>query len=380
MDTPHNPPYPAMVEDLTEPELDVLRMKAQALSNQEIANELTLAVSTVKWYVRQIYGKLGVTNQREAVVRAQALGLIEKPPSPGIRLRHNLPRQPNLQGYHTIAEGRAGLGIMAAFQGDANTAAAVYEDVNIYLQSVSIDVSGYDHASENLSFLALLIGHFEQALAQYEATLSRFSDTGYRVPLMCAHSRAGHALIGLEDEVRAAPYLFDALGEAVAMGALQVFMEALLGIAQLSFVPPALATELMALVCEHPAANRYSRAQAKSVLEMTAALLPQEVFAAALQRGFALTPESAVTLVDPFSTSLEVPPPRTPQPLAEPLSQRELEVLVLVAHGLTNREIADRLYIGVSTVKKHINHIYSKLDVTHRAQAVAHARALNILS
>jgi DNA-binding CsgD family transcriptional regulator len=64
----------------------------------------------------------------------------------------------------------------------------------------------------------------------------------------------------------------------------------------------------------------------------------------------------------------------------DPLSLRELEVLALIAQGCTNQQIADQLYISVSTVKKHINHIYGKLDVTHRAQAVACARSLKILA
>jgi ATP/maltotriose-dependent transcriptional regulator MalT len=67
------------------------------------------------------------------------------------------------------------------------------------------------------------------------------------------------------------------------------------------------------------------------------------------------------------------------QAIPDSLSPRELEVLVLIAEGLTNQELADQLYIGISTVKKHINHIFSKLDVKHRAEAVAHARELKIL-
>ena len=59
MDTPYTSRNPALVEELTGRELDVLRLKAQNRSNQEIADELVLALSTVKWYVRQIYGKLG---------------------------------------------------------------------------------------------------------------------------------------------------------------------------------------------------------------------------------------------------------------------------------------------------------------------------------
>jgi DNA-binding NarL/FixJ family response regulator len=67
------------------------------------------------------------------------------------------------------------------------------------------------------------------------------------------------------------------------------------------------------------------------------------------------------------------------QPLAEPLSERETEVLDLIASGLTNREIADRLFIAVGTVKRHINNIYGKLEVHHRAEAIARARKLGLL-
>ena len=67
------------------------------------------------------------------------------------------------------------------------------------------------------------------------------------------------------------------------------------------------------------------------------------------------------------------------QPLAEPLSARELEVLDLIAGGLTNAEIAGRLFIAVGTVKRHINNIYGKLQVHHRAEAIAHARELGLL-
>jgi LuxR family maltose regulon positive regulatory protein len=67
------------------------------------------------------------------------------------------------------------------------------------------------------------------------------------------------------------------------------------------------------------------------------------------------------------------------QPLAEPLSERELEVLELIAQGLTNAEIAARLFIAHGTVKRHINNIYGKLQVRHRTEAIARARDLDLL-
>jgi len=66
--------------------------------------------------------------------------------------------------------------------------------------------------------------------------------------------------------------------------------------------------------------------------------------------------------------------------LAEPLSSRELEVLALVAKGLTNQEIAARLYLSLHTVKAHARSIYAKLGVSSRTQAVARGGALGYLS
>jgi LuxR family maltose regulon positive regulatory protein len=68
-----------------------------------------------------------------------------------------------------------------------------------------------------------------------------------------------------------------------------------------------------------------------------------------------------------------------PLELVEPLSERELEVLGLIAQGLSNREIAQRLFLSLPTVKWHTHNIYGKLAVKNRTQAVAKARALRLL-
>ena len=71
--------------------------------------------------------------------------------------------------------------------------------------------------------------------------------------------------------------------------------------------------------------------------------------------------------------------PSPPQPLIEPLSQRELEVLSLAAEGLTNQEIAQTLYVSINTVKTHLRNIYGKLGVTTRREAAAKATALGLI-
>jgi LuxR family transcriptional regulator, maltose regulon positive regulatory protein len=74
----------------------------------------------------------------------------------------------------------------------------------------------------------------------------------------------------------------------------------------------------------------------------------------------------------PFPTSAE-------GALPEPLSRREQEVLELIAAGLTNREIADKLVISLATAKKHVGNILGKFDVSNRTEAAARARDLDML-
>ena len=69
----------------------------------------------------------------------------------------------------------------------------------------------------------------------------------------------------------------------------------------------------------------------------------------------------------------------TPRRLREPLSERELEVLALLASGRTNAEIARDLYVAVGTVKSHSGNIYRKLEAANRTEAVSRAREMNLL-
>jgi LuxR family maltose regulon positive regulatory protein len=90
-------------------------------------------------------------------------------------------------------------------------------------------------------------------------------------------------------------------------------------------------------------------------------------------------------LLDEFGRQDGAVPPRPPtansgkQPLVEPLSEREIEVLRLVAEGLTNREIGERLFLALDTVKGHNRRIFGKLEVRRRTEAVARARELGLL-
>lgn len=105
--------------------------------------------------------------------------------------------------------------------------------------------------------------------------------------------------------------------------------------------------------------------------------LGEETYQAAWERGAGQDLESTIRSL--LSAGDDVPRLPTHQPLVEPLSERELEVLRLIAEGLSNGEIARRLVLSVGTVKVHTRNIYGKLGVNSRTQALAQAARLHLL-
>jgi LuxR family transcriptional regulator, maltose regulon positive regulatory protein len=91
-----------------------------------------------------------------------------------------------------------------------------------------------------------------------------------------------------------------------------------------------------------------------------------------------VAPDYLDKLLAAFGTTAQVSSP-LPSVLIDPLSEREREILRLMAAGLSTHEIAGELVIVVGTVRNHIKHIYSKLDAHSRLQAVERARTLNLL-
>jgi LuxR family maltose regulon positive regulatory protein len=102
----------------------------------------------------------------------------------------------------------------------------------------------------------------------------------------------------------------------------------------------------------------------------------------AATRGIALDYARRLLAAFPVAEPEKADPSKAQVPrseLVEPLSERELEILELLAEGLTNQEIASRLFLALNTVKTHSRNIYGKLNVHSRTQAVARAQALGLL-
>lgn len=144
-----------------------------------------------------------------------------------------------------------------------------------------------------------------------------------------------------------------------------------------------LATKLLGLVYSHPNSPQgylQCHPQMQQLQDKLKVQLGAETYEMAWASGTKLEPEHvARELLRELTTYNDDSLMNVRLAMVEPLTARELEVLALIIDGFTNREIARQLHISVNTVKKHINHIFGKLDVKNRPQAIAKTHQLNIL-
>jgi DNA-binding NarL/FixJ family response regulator len=99
----------------------------------------------------------------------------------------------------------------------------------------------------------------------------------------------------------------------------------------------------------------------------------------AAARGESVLQPSVAAKVVARLAQLDAAPRSRPQPLVVPLSDRELDVLRLLADGRSNREIAGELFLAEGTVKNHVTNVLAKLGARDRTQAALRARALDLL-
>ncbi len=134
-------------------------------------------------------------------------------------------------------------------------------------------------------------------------------------------------------------------------------------------------------------AQKQEAAAQKVLIRALALAKPEGYIRVFVENGPILTPllSQVRHLFPDYVSELLAALPATPHTtsavslLLDPLTEREQEILSLIAQGHSNQQIADALFISVGTVKGHVNHIFSKLDVKNRTQALLRARELNLL-
>jgi DNA-binding NarL/FixJ family response regulator len=102
-----------------------------------------------------------------------------------------------------------------------------------------------------------------------------------------------------------------------------------------------------------------------------------EAIQAAVHGGGVLEPSIALKVIEAVARQAQVNPDQ--QPLIEPLTFRELDVLRLMTEGMSNKEIAEKLVVTEGTVKNHVSNIISKLSVRDRTQAALRAKELRLV-
>jgi ATP/maltotriose-dependent transcriptional regulator MalT len=200
-----------------------------------------------------------------------------------------------------------------------------------------------------------------------------------------------YALMQHADDVTLKRHLLSAAHQAdefAASGA-QIWCLAPLAIWEANNGQPIRAAELLALAQKQPASlmgwlpTWLERTSLPAQLEQKSG---SEIFADASERGRTLDVPTVIQsfisiTTAPKTTVSTIPLPiqEANQQLFEPLSDRELEVLSYIGRGLSNREIANEMVVELSTVKKHLTHVYGKLAVSTRAQAILQAQKLHLI-
>jgi predicted ATPase/DNA-binding CsgD family transcriptional regulator len=239
------------------------------------------------------------------------------------------------------------------------------------------------------------LGNYQEARQLYQESLAIANDLPHPIEIGDSLFYLGRVAHMLQNDTEASHYFHHAMQTARDIGAFRLQLDVLLGMTEVLVgqVSQEHTVELLALIVEHPASHRETRERAQKILDELARELSPGVFQSSLEKGQATRLDQAIDLLygtplfshlQGIASSVQTPPAHRARAASDLesnlLTERELEILQLMAQGMSNREIADRLILAVGTIKWYGSQICSKLQVRNRVQAVTRARELNILS
>jgi ATP/maltotriose-dependent transcriptional regulator MalT len=270
-------------------------------------------------------------------------------------------------------------------------AAGEYYHSSYNLREALEDPEGMALALNHLGEVALAEKAYTRAREQYEQARALYHRLGDRGGLLRSFHGLGLAALGLGEHKLAQEHFIQGLRLATMADATPLTLSLLVTVG--TFLLEAGVAELglatLSIVAHHPAAEQNTRERAQKLLKahggrgVTISIPGWPDLEAA---GPAPHLDTVLMTLQGRLGNLERVPPAEQaihiraeeQPLIEPLTERELEVLQQITLGLTNREIAEKLVIALSTVKSHIKNIYGKMGVSNRVQAVARAQELGL--
>jgi ATP/maltotriose-dependent transcriptional regulator MalT len=282
------------------------------------------------------------------------------------------------------------LGNVAQALGD--TAAAQVHYLGSYtLREEMDDPEGMAVALNHLGEIARLQGHTDEAVQLHRRSLAIFQDIADPGGLVNSLAGLGGTLGASGEQESAAKYLRSALELATTNQLVPHTFTVLVNAGELLLRSgrPDLGVEALAMTLGHATSGREAQGRARLLLRQYRPELTSEQLGILVSRTCQEDVEGIIARVHAeLMPTARVPRPSEPaanqselprRALLEPLTERELEVLRLVAAGLPNQQIADRLIVSVGTVKSHLHNIVGKLGASNRTQAVHRARELRLL-
>jgi ATP/maltotriose-dependent transcriptional regulator MalT len=267
-------------------------------------------------------------------------------------------------------------------------AARRYYTASYELKESLNDPEGMAATLIELARTAQLEESFDEARTLYrksEAIYRKIYDQGGLANAL--HGLGQTALAGA-DLNKAADHLREALQIAASMSWKPLILSILVTIAELlqKGEESVRSLELIGQVTYHSSTEHQTRCRVQTLLDTYESIYPKTVIDGALVNGRKVGLEETTAALQLLLSTLHfdnnqpkaVSAP-TQQPLIEPLTGRELEVLHHMAGGLTNQEIADTLIVAIGTVKSYTSQIYGKLGVRNRIEAVARAQEIALI-
>jgi DNA-binding CsgD family transcriptional regulator len=248
----------------------------------------------------------------------------------------------------------------------------------------------------NLGFTMFLHGNLAQAAVLCQESLTFSRELGHKDGIAYTAESLGSILLAQGDTEQAAAFYSEGLRAGQQMGDNVIIGYHLLGLARIAAAQdqPQRSARLLSVMETRSEVTKHLSATERAVYEQTVAdvraRLGEHAFTVVWNQGRAMTLEQALVASEQDlaiqGAAISLPPPAPPPVTSAPppaekakvtypagLTAREVEVLRLVANGLTDPQIAERLVISPRTVHTHLTSIYSKLGISSRAAATRYA-------